>query len=106
MIAAIGAVALLSVLSAAALAATNGDLHLTQRDLDRKAAFAAAQAGIADFSFHLNNDNSYWAECTKVPDAERDERRRRDHQSPNAVGRWRIRDRIAAGGGVRQMRPK
>ena len=68
MIAAIGAVALLSVLSAAALAATNGDLHLTQRDLDRKAAFAAAQAGIADFSFHLNNDNGYWADCTKVPE--------------------------------------
>ena len=67
MIAAVGAVALLSVLSAAALAATKGDLHLTQRDLDRKAAFAAAQAGIADFSFHLNNDNSYWAKCTSVP---------------------------------------
>ncbi len=67
MIAAVGAVALLAVLSAAALAASNGDLHLTQRDLDRKAAFAAAQAGIADFSFHLNNDNSYWAKCTSVP---------------------------------------
>ena len=67
MIAAIGAVALLSVLSAAALAATQGDIHLTQRDLERKQAFAAAQAGIADFSFHLNNDNSYWAKCTKVP---------------------------------------
>ncbi len=67
MIAAIGAVALLSVLSAAALAATRGDINLTQRDLNRKQAFAAAQAGIADFSFHLNNDNSYWAKCTNVP---------------------------------------
>ncbi|HEY7256433.1 MAG TPA: hypothetical protein VH476_07085 [Solirubrobacterales bacterium] len=67
MIAAIGAVALLSVLSAAALAAAQGDLGLTQRDLDRKKAFAAAQAGIADFSYHLNNDNSYWAKCTNVP---------------------------------------
>jgi Tfp pilus assembly protein PilX len=68
MIAAIGAVALLSVLSAAALAAARGDLNLTQHDLDRKKAFAAAQAGIADFSYHLNNDNSYWAKCTEVPD--------------------------------------
>ena len=67
LIAAVGAVALLSVLSAAALAATQTDLNLTQRDLDRKKAFAAAQAGIADFSYHLNNDNSYWAKCTKVP---------------------------------------
>jgi hypothetical protein len=67
MIAAVGAVALLSVLSAAALAATRGDLSLTQHDLDRKKAFAAAQAGIADFSYHLNNDNSYWAKCTEVP---------------------------------------
>ena len=68
MIAAVGAVALLSVLSAAALAATQGDIHLTQRDLDRKKAYAAAQAGIADFSYHLNNDNSYWAKCTNVPE--------------------------------------
>ena len=83
MIAAIGAVALLSVLSAAALAATNGDLHLTQRDLDRKAAFAAAQAGIADFSFHLNNDNGYWADCTKVPNTRSNHCRLRG--SPNAT---------------------
>lgn len=68
MIAAVGAVTLISVLAAAALAATNGDINLVQRDLDRKRAHAAAQAGIADFSFHLNNDNSYWAKCTDVPE--------------------------------------
>src|SRR5262249_12850325 len=58
----------LSVLSAGALAAAKGDLGLTQRDLERKKAFAAAQAGIADFSFHINNDNDYWSECTDVPE--------------------------------------
>jgi hypothetical protein len=72
MIAVIGAIALVTVLVAGALAATNGDLHLVRRDLDDKRAYAAAQAGIADYSFHLNNDNSYWARCTSVP-------------SPNAV---------------------
>lgn len=68
MIAAIGAVTLISVLAGAALAASNGDLNLVQRNLDYKRAHAAAQAGIADYSFHLNNDNSYWARCTDVPE--------------------------------------
>jgi hypothetical protein len=68
MIAAIGAVTLISVLAGAALAASNGDLHLVRYDLDRKRAHSAAQAGVADYSFHLNNDNSYWARCTEVPE--------------------------------------
>lgn len=72
MIAAIGGMSLISVLAAGALAASNGDLNLVQRNLDYKRAHAAAQAGVADYSFHLNNDNSYWARCTAVP-------------SPNAV---------------------
>jgi len=72
MIAVIGAISLVSMLAAATLAATNGDTHLVQFDLDHRRAHAAAQAGIADYSFHLNNDNSYWSRCTGVP-------------SPNAV---------------------
>jgi hypothetical protein len=67
MIAAVGGVTLISVLAGAALAASNGDLNLVQRNLDYKRAHAAAQAGVADYSFHLNNDNSYWARCTDVP---------------------------------------
>jgi Tfp pilus assembly protein PilX len=67
MIAVVGAMALISMLVGGSLAATNSDLNLTRRDLDRKRAYAAAQAGIADYSFHLNNDNSYWAKCTTVP---------------------------------------
>lgn len=66
MIAVIGAISLVSMLSAATLAATNGDINLVQRDLDHQRAHAAAQAGIADYSFHLNNDNSYWSRCTGV----------------------------------------
>ena len=67
MIAVIGAISLVSMLAAATLAATNGDLNLVQRDVDYKRAHAAAEAGLADYSFHLNNDNSYWARCTNVP---------------------------------------
>lgn len=68
MIAVIGAISLVSMLSAATLAATNGDINLTQRDVDLRRATAAAQAGVANYSFHLNSDNSYWARCTTVPE--------------------------------------
>jgi hypothetical protein len=67
MIAAVGATFLLTILGGASLAASKGDLRLIRRDLDDKRAFAAAQAGIGDYSFHLNNDNNYWAKCTSVP---------------------------------------
>jgi hypothetical protein len=68
MIAVMGAIALVSMLAAVTLAASSGDVSLVQRDVDYKRAHAAAQAGIADYSFHLNNDNSYWARCTEVPE--------------------------------------
>lgn len=68
MIAVVGAISLVSMLAAAALASTNGDINLVQHDLDHRRAHAAAEAGIADYSFHLNNDNSYWARCTAVPE--------------------------------------
>ena len=38
-----------------------------RRDIDQKRAYAAAQAGIADYTYHLNNDSGYWARCTGVP---------------------------------------
>ncbi len=68
MIAVIGAISLVSMLAAATLAATNGDVNLVQFDLNHRRAHAAAEAGIADYSFHLNNDNSYWARCAEVPE--------------------------------------
>ena len=37
-----------------------------------KQAVAAAEAGIADYLYHLNQDNAYWAKCTNV-------------ETPNAV---------------------
>ena len=67
MIAVVGAIALVTTLAAVALAAARGDIGLVKRDLDEKRSFAAAQAGLGDYSFHLNNDNGYWARCTNVP---------------------------------------
>ena len=67
MIAVVGAMAVVSILGAAALAATNSDLNLTQHDLEQKRAYQAAQAAIADYTAHLNQDISYWQKCTSVP---------------------------------------
>ena len=50
-----------------AVTAVQGDLNVGQQDLDRKRAYAAAQAGLADYSFHLHNDTNYWARCASVP---------------------------------------
>jgi hypothetical protein len=50
-----------------ALATATGDLNGSQTDLEQKAAYEAAQAGINDYAFHLNNDTGYWANCDNVP---------------------------------------
>jgi hypothetical protein len=52
---------------AATVTAVNGDISITGRDLDQKRAYEAARAGLADYAFHLNKDNGYWAKCTNVP---------------------------------------
>jgi Tfp pilus assembly protein PilX len=56
-----------SLVVAVAVTAVNGDIRIGKRDLDRKQAYAAAQAGLADYIFHLNNDTDYWSKCTGVP---------------------------------------
>jgi hypothetical protein len=50
-----------------ALATASGDLNGNLNDLKQKQAYDAAQAGINDYSFHLNTDNSYWTRCDQVP---------------------------------------
>ena len=60
-----------------AVTAVQGDLNVGQHDLDRKRAYEAAQAGIADYAFHLNTDTNYWAKCTSVP-------------APNAVNQQNV----------------
>ena len=57
----------ISLVLVATVSAVNGDLRLTERDLDHKQAYEAAQAGVADYAYHLNNDTNYWSKCTAVP---------------------------------------
>ena len=67
MLAVISAIALTTILVSAAVAASNGDQGLLRHDIDQKRAYMAAQSGIADYTYHLNNDSGYWARCTSVP---------------------------------------
>ena len=43
------------------------DLPLVRGDSDRKQAYSAAEAGVSYYSYHLDQDNSYWLKCTNVP---------------------------------------
>ncbi len=63
----VAGVGVATLLAVATISATNSNVQITARSLDEKQAYEAAQAGIADYSFHLNNDNGYWARCTGVP---------------------------------------
>lgn len=67
MIATVIAMSIVMLLAAVAVAAVNGDTHLTRRDLDGKRAFEAAKAGVDDYAYHLSANSGYWAECTGVP---------------------------------------
>jgi hypothetical protein len=64
MIATVVAMSIIMLLAVVAVAAVNGDTHLTRRDLDGKKAFEAAKAGIDDYAYHLSANSGYWTECT------------------------------------------
>ena len=68
MVAVMGAMFLLLLFSGATIAAVNGDQRGSARDVSRKQALAAAEAGVADYEFHLAQDSDYWADCTNVPE--------------------------------------
>jgi len=52
---------------AASYSAANGDIPLTGGDSARKDAYAAAEAGVNYYLYHLTQDNAYWTYCTNVP---------------------------------------
>ncbi len=56
-----------SMFVAAAFAAANGDLPQSGQSRDRKAAYAAAEAGLNFYLTHLAQDNDYWTKCENVP---------------------------------------
>jgi hypothetical protein len=57
---------IVSLFTVAAFAIVNGDTFGSARDVGRKQAYAAAEAGIADYLFHLNADSAYWTKCDNV----------------------------------------
>jgi hypothetical protein len=56
-----------SMFIAAGYAAANGDLPMSGGSKDRKQTYAAAEAGMNFYSYHLNQDNDYWVKCDQVP---------------------------------------
>ncbi len=64
MIAVLGVLLAAMAVSVAAYDAAGGDIHLSRNDQDQKRAYAAAEAGVQDYFFHLTQDNAYWAKCT------------------------------------------
>jgi hypothetical protein len=53
---------------AASFAAVNGDLPQSANAKSRKASYAAAEAGLAFYLNHLQQDPDYWTLCDKAPD--------------------------------------
>ncbi|HET6448500.1 MAG TPA: hypothetical protein VFG31_05255, partial [Conexibacter sp.] len=64
MVAVIGVMLAAMAVSVAAYDAAGGDIHLSRNDEDQKRAYAAAEAGVQDYFFHLTQDNAYWSKCT------------------------------------------
>jgi Tfp pilus assembly protein PilV len=60
------------LVSVAALSAAQGDLTPGKHDTDRKVAYAAAEAGLQNYLFHLTDDSNYWSKCTSVSAAVND----------------------------------
>jgi Tfp pilus assembly protein PilX len=60
----LGVMLVSSLLLAVAFSAAGGDARLTGTDNAAKKAYYAAQAGIDDYTFHLNRDINYWTYCT------------------------------------------
>jgi Tfp pilus assembly protein PilX len=55
-----------TMLAIAALSLTTGDQPELRKSLAVKQAYAAAEAGLHYYLFHLAQDNQYWAKCTTV----------------------------------------
>jgi hypothetical protein len=69
MVTVMGTLLIASLLTLAAFAAVNGDARESGKDVGRKQALAAAEAGVNDYLFRLNQDNGFWAKCTNVTGA-------------------------------------
>ena len=88
MIAVLGVMAAVMAFSVAAYTAARGDINLSRNDQDQKRAYAAAEAGVQDYFFHLTQDNAYWAKCTTPTPT---------HPALNQVGASPLRTRAIPG---------
>jgi len=52
-----------ALMLAASFSAVLEDTGLSRNDLDQKRAYAAAQAGVAQYDYDLNQDPNYWEQC-------------------------------------------
>jgi Tfp pilus assembly protein PilX len=64
MVVVLGVMLIVTLLSIAALSAAQGDLGPGAHDRSRKVSYAAADAGVQNYLFHLSQDPNYWAKCT------------------------------------------
>ncbi|MFL5885255.1 MAG: hypothetical protein ACJ77M_09315 [Thermoleophilaceae bacterium] len=64
MVVVMGVLLVATAFSVAALAAADNDDPQSRHDQDSKRAYAAAEAGIANYVFHIENDPSFWAQCS------------------------------------------
>lgn len=55
-----------SILVTTTIQLTTGDQPQLRRSLQVKQAYAAAEAGLHYYLFHLAQDNQYWSKCTSV----------------------------------------
>jgi hypothetical protein len=88
MIAVLGMMLAAMAVSVAAYDAAGGDIHLSRNDEDQKRAYAAAEAGVQDYFFHLTQDNAYWAKCASPSPT---------HPALNQVGASPLRTRPVPG---------
>jgi Tfp pilus assembly protein PilX len=66
MVTVMGVLLVATLFSAAAISAAQNDTPSSRGDVDRKAAFAAAEAGLNYYLYRLNEDSNFWASCTNV----------------------------------------
>ncbi|HEX5145864.1 MAG TPA: pilus assembly PilX N-terminal domain-containing protein [Conexibacter sp.] len=88
MIAVLGVLTVGMALTVAAYTAAGGDTHISRNDEDQKRAYAAAEAGVQDYFFHLTQDNAYWSKCTSPTPA---------HPALNQLGASPLRTRPVPG---------
>jgi hypothetical protein len=67
MVVVMGVMLVATLFSVAAIAAADRDTGQSRKDIDRKQAYAAAEAGVNDYMARLNQDANYWTRCTNVP---------------------------------------